>query len=269
MHEPAQVEAHFGAEAFGEKARRANPLKEIVKALLKGHPPLYEAAARTYVRSRRLMRRSLLIDRRIIRNYLRTEKVKKLQIGSGETSQTGWLDSDLMPSGKEVFLDATKRFPFEDQTFDYIFSEHMIEHLSFPDGLKMLAECHRVLKQNGKIRIATPDLAFLIELQRPEKSALQAEFIKWLIDSWIPEAQFYADTFVFNYFVRAWGHQFIYDEKVLRSAFERVGFTDIKNCAIRESEEEELRGLENVSRMPEGFLELQTIVLEGTKSAHC
>jgi hypothetical protein len=67
--------------------------------------------------------------------------------------------------------------------------------------------------------------------------------------------------------VRDWGHQFIYDEKILRSMLESVGFCDVVRSSLGESDDEEFRGLENEGRMPEGFLALETIVLEATRPA--
>lgn len=46
-------------------------------------------------------------------------------------------------------------FPYKDNTFDFIFSKSVIEHIIRPDNF--LKECHRVIKQNGVIVIMTPD----------------------------------------------------------------------------------------------------------------
>jgi hypothetical protein len=62
----------------------------------------------------------------------------------------------------------------------------------------MLSECHRVLKNNGKIRISTPDLQFLIDLYRDNKSELQRQYIKWATDERIKGAPCYDETFVIN-----------------------------------------------------------------------
>jgi predicted SAM-dependent methyltransferase len=87
---------------------------------------------------------------------------------------------DALPLLPDVlYLDATRRFSFKDAAFDYIFSEHMIEHISYQHSLNMLAECRRVLQPSGKIRISTPDLNFLINLYRDDKSELQQRYIKW------------------------------------------------------------------------------------------
>ena len=134
----------------------------------------------------------------------------------------------------------------------------MIEHISYPQGLFIMSECYRILKANGKIRISTPNLAFLIDLYKEDKSGLQQEYIKWATDQFIQYAPYAADTFVINNFVRDWGHQFIYDEKTPRSAMEKVGFTNITTFELNKSEAETLRDLEHENRMPESFLRLET-----------
>lgn len=208
-----------------------------------------------------------LKDGKTIKRFLNTNGLKKLQIGSGQHIRNGWLNSDINPLDGAIYLDATKHFPFDDCIFDYVYSEHMIEHISFSEGLKMLSECYRVLKPEGIIRLATPDLLFLFELYRPRKSILQNEYIKWATDTFIPAAISYEDTFVINNFVRDWGHKFIYDEKVLTNTLVKVGFANVLRRGINESEHEELRGLENERRLPDGFLDLETMILEAKKPA--
>jgi predicted SAM-dependent methyltransferase len=86
----------------------------------------------------------------------------------------GWLNTDVDPKGIGVYyLDAGKPFPIQDQSFDYIFNEHLIEHFTYRDGLRVLQECYRVLKPGGAIRIATPDMDKIIGLRSEEKSDLQ------------------------------------------------------------------------------------------------
>ncbi len=42
----------------------------------------------------------------------------------------GFLNSDYFPRLSDaICLDTTNTYLFEDETFDYIFSEHMIEHV--------------------------------------------------------------------------------------------------------------------------------------------
>ena len=102
---------------------------------------------------------------RKIRTYLHNHSLKKLQLGTSNNPISGWLNTDLLPTSREVvYLDATRPFPFDGEVFDYVFSEHVIEHLEHPSAVSMLHECFRVLKPGGRIRISTPDLRVLIGL---------------------------------------------------------------------------------------------------------
>lgn len=219
-----------------------------------------------YVGMLRLRLKAFESDKKLIKQYLAQQRVRKLQLGCGPNILDGWLNSDYF-SGlfHAINLDATGEYPFENETFDYIFSEHMIEHFSFAKGQIMLKECFRVLRDGGKLRISTPDLAFLVALYQGEKSDLQKEYIKWSIREWVADAPFSEDTFVINNFVRNWGHTFIYDEKILRYSLESAGFKDIVRCRLNESRDELLCNLEHENRLPPGFLRMETLTLEATK----
>ncbi len=241
-------------------------MKKLIKHVLK-KIHLHDFAQFFFFQLRLLKRITYGTDNRIIKRYLGVNRVRKLQVGAGENFLQGWINSDIDPrSDNKIYLDATKSFPFEDSTFNYVFSEHMIEHITYQESLKMLSECYRILIPGGKIRIATPDLQFLFELYKSNKSELQKKYIKWSVKkSNTPYIMAFADTFVINRFFGGWEHKFIYDEKALRYILVKIGFIGIKKYHLNESDDEQLRGLENENRMPAGFLELETMVLEGAK----
>lgn len=226
---------------------------------------LWRAANRILVTFKRKFGR---LDRELIDKYVSTEETRKLHIGCGEKIINGWLNADFFPWSPTVLhLDATKRFPMGDQQFDYVFSEHMIEHIPYPQGFLMLSECYRILREGGTIRMTTPNLAFLIDLYNDDKSDAQNEYINFATDGFVKYAPCADSTFVINNFVRDWGHQFIYDEKTLRAAMERAGFKKVTRRELNESDVVALRGLEDTNRMPERFLKLESFTLEGTKLA--
>ena len=209
--------------------------------------------------------RNAVASKRAISDYLATHATRKLHIGCGENVLPDWLNSDFRPYRNDVVhLDATKPFPLPDKSFESVYSEHMIEHVTYANGLKMLVECHRILQPGGFIRISTPDLQFLVELYASTKSKLQEDYIRWTAIRFLENIE-PTDTVVINNFVRAWGHQFIYDRKTLARSLEQVGFDDVRVCALNESEHPELRGLENEARMPPGFLRLESLILEARR----
>jgi predicted SAM-dependent methyltransferase len=210
----------------------------------------------------------LAIRKRRIDAYLRNHAVSKLQLGSGSNILEGWLNTDIHDfTGRSevVYLDAARPFPLPDRSFDYVFSEHMIEHMRYADGLGCLAECLRVLRPGGRIRIATPSLSRIVELHRGNLTELQSRYVRWSIDNFVDGADEYFAGFVLNNFLRAWGHAFIYDEETLCHALERVGFIEIEELPVRESSDANLAGLEHHMRDQSEFIDYETMVFEARR----
>jgi len=212
--------------------------------------------------------RGVLRRPQAIRAYFQQCPTRKLQIGAGGNFLEGWLNTDYLPkSGRYVFLDATKPFPFADSSFDYVFSEHIIEHIPYQAGCFMLRECRRVLKPGGRVRIATPDLATLLALYTPEKSDIQERYIRWVVDRFLPEVEVYSAAFVINNAFRNWEHQFLYDQETLQRAMQEAGFVEVARYAPGESDDPILRGLEAHGRATgsEEINRFETMVLEGKR----
>ena len=202
----------------------------------------------------------VLRRRRQIERYLRSHELRKLHLGAGEDVRPGWLNADLHDYGRPdelVYLDARRPFPLPDESFDFVFSEHMLEHLSYVDGLRCLGECRRVLRPGGGIRIATPSLERLVRLYDAELTDVQRRYIRWAIASFVPETDAPLPGFVVNNFLHAWGHRFVYDRNTLRHALESAGFVDVEEAQIGEHEQ-------HLRNEPE-FNEYETIVLEARR----
>jgi predicted SAM-dependent methyltransferase len=206
---------------------------------------------------------SLVFTRYMIAKYLKNNEIKKLHVGAGNRKIKDWLNTDIGNKKIMPVVNVTKKFPFDTGTFDYVFSEHMIEHINFQDGIKMLNESFRVLKSNGKIRISTPDLQFLIDLYSNEKNQLQNDYINYSCKKYqLTEGSI---TEVINNYFQSWGHQFIYDKKTIENTLKKCGFTKIEFLRINESNNPELKDLENDTRLPENFLQLESLSVEATK----
>ncbi|MCB1211796.1 MAG: methyltransferase domain-containing protein, partial [Verrucomicrobiales bacterium] len=174
--------------------------------------------------------------------------------------------SDLFPGAADVMLvDVRLPLVFADGSFDRIFTEHMIEHLSWEQGAAMLKECFRIAKPGGVVRVATPNIHFLINLVAKPGDDLHQAYMKWSVDRHIPWAPGLDAVVVMNNFVRDWGHRFVYDEATLGEQLKLAGFSGVVRCTLNASDHDDLRDLENESRMPPGFLMLETLVMEATK----
>ena len=100
--------------------------------------------------------------------------IKYLQVGGDWWNKCGdgWLNTDFIftrlpvgfvcedwRTGRYILRqDAGRRAPFEDNSFDAVYSEHMFEHILPMDGSAFIKEMYRVLKPGGVLRVTTPDL---------------------------------------------------------------------------------------------------------------
>lgn len=201
-------------------------------------------------------------------NYIKTHKIRKLSLGCWPYLMEGWLNTDLYGNEEgAVPLNLLKDFPLKSGTFNYVFSEHVLEHFSLEEGRHILKESFRVLKKGGKIRIATPDLKFLIDMYKQDKTPTQKKYLKWS-ESFLNQS-FHNDTLLINTIVRAWGHQFIYDFKTLKIILNQLGFVDVKQYKNGISDDENLKGLEShwksIGKNGKELNDLETVVVEAVK----
>ena len=82
---------------------------------------------------------------------------KRLNVGCGPNKKRGWVNIDL-DLASDLPLDIRRSLPFPDQSCDFIYGEHVFEHLSYPGDCEgFLDECYRVLKSGGTLSLGVPD----------------------------------------------------------------------------------------------------------------
>lgn len=190
-------------------------------------------------------RAGLMVRPVLVSRYIKAHSVRKLQIGAHVCVMPGWLNTDLYPQSiRSVTLDATKRFPFPDASFDYVFSEHQLEHIGYEDALVMLGECRRILRPEGKIRIALPSLDRLLQLVGPTRTDLQERYIRHVANINYPGAQSPNPCFAINSTFMNWGHRFIWDQATLSETLESKGFARIQFFTPGQSDDPNLSGIE-------------------------
>lgn len=206
-----------------------------------------------------------------IKEYLDTHDISKLQLGCGAFPIDGWLNTDCdirLTKNGIVYLDVTKPFNLPDSSFDYVYSEHLFEHLNYKEEINMLKECYRILKPGGIIRISTPNIEFLIDLYfHPEKEINKAYIEFDAHRTRQPNNAVYA----INHFHTDWGHRIIHSPESLKNILTEIGFKNICQCEIGKSTHEPLNNIEqhaehfNRIGCKYDFNSLQTMILEGEK----
>lgn len=84
-----------------------------------------------------------------------------LHIGSGKRPLPGATTLDINPRHYPDVLWNLNEFPypFDDNTFDMVVCEHVLEHLQ--DVIRVMEEIHRVSKPRGRIHIRVPHFSSL------------------------------------------------------------------------------------------------------------
>lgn len=107
-------------------------------------------------------------------DFKSTSKPVKLHIGCGTVYLDGWINigsnSENNIEKLDMNLDLKDGLMFDDDSADFIFCEHVFEHMTWDEGLTALKELMRVLKPEGVIRIVVTDLKSIVHLYQDKKS---------------------------------------------------------------------------------------------------
>jgi predicted SAM-dependent methyltransferase len=85
-----------------------------------------------------------------------------LNAGCGRHFRTDWVNLDFQATPHVQACDLRQQLPFPENTFDAVYSSHVLEHFDTHQARYFIGELKRVLKTGGIIRLATPDLERMV-----------------------------------------------------------------------------------------------------------
>lgn len=150
-----------------------------------------------------------------------------LNLGSGPRglADPRWINVDgYRDRNVDFLLDMTRRLPFPDRTFDGVFCEHVLEHVTQEEGRAIAAEIRRILAPGGCWRIVVPDAALLVGLYRDAPQRLMAMRGEGAT----------AMESLNSYFRQRYEHQFLYDWETLEAMLASCGFAPVRRAAFGE-----------------------------------
>ena len=92
------------------------------------------------------------------------KKLNYLNLGCGSKFHKDWYNIDMSSNSSDVIaVNLLKGIPFPDKFFDVVYHSQVLEHIPKEKAHDFIKECFRVLKPNGIIRIAVPDLENIVD----------------------------------------------------------------------------------------------------------
>jgi SAM-dependent methyltransferase len=129
-------------------------------------------------------------------------------------------------------IDITKPLPFIDDSIDFIFTEHVVEHIEIIEAIGFFKECYRVLKKGSIVRTVMPFVDVIVN--RPYGNQWRKYFennISHLIEKELKQLkdielgiQDYADVLQINALFYKCGHKFLWDTQLLYDLLNHIGF---------------------------------------------
>lgn len=164
-----------------------------------------------------------------------------LNIGHWESLGAGSIYKDLNGTHNTYMLNHDLRhgIPAKNESLELIYHCHMLEHISYTDGIKFINECYRALKPGGKMRVVVPDLELWINAYSTNNNFFLGEYRK-VLDPEIYQTK----ASIFMGMLHNHDHKCGYDFESLKWVLEHAGFINIKRTLYADGSIENIQVLE-------------------------
>lgn len=194
-----------------------------------------------------------------------------IEFAAFRTAHPQGLGTDLLPlrtpagttePGPVYLVDGTHHFtqldindplPIADAAVDWVYAEHLVEHVPLGTAVAWLREVRRVLRPGGVLRLTTPDLAAYVHGYADRQGGFFARHRRRLRTLKVGPPMPDRPAFMINQIFYHFGHRWIYDEAELRHALATAGFTgwDIRRHDYREGARPDVAALDTSFRRDE------------------
>lgn len=147
-----------------------------------------------------------------------------LNLGSGPVTYEGWINADEYAFKRtlrerrfrpEWRLDITRPWKCEDDYWDGIFTQHVLEHVTYSEAVFVLQECFRTLKPGCWIRISVPGIRKYVDFYEGRNSG---GFF----------SQFPHRALAISFFTQMHYHKSAWDGDLMTNVLRDIGFRNVR-----------------------------------------
>ncbi len=144
----------------------------------------------------------------------------KLHLGCGNKHITGFINIDARKTNEADEVDDVKTLSkYENNSINLIYASHLLEHMTRIEYTSVLTRWYKLLKNDGILRIAVPDIEQVFNHYAKYKDLRILRGLLWG-----------GQTYGFNYHYCGW------DFNTLKADLEKVGFKKVKKYDWRKTE---------------------------------
>lgn len=153
-----------------------------------------------------------------------------LNLGCGPLNYQGWVNADDFAFKRWLCesqfrpqwrLDITHRWKCKDSHWDGIFTQHVLEHITYSQATFVLEECFRTLKPGAWLRISVPGIARYVDFYTGREAN---PFFK----------RFPFRALAISFFTQMHQHKSAWDGELMTSLLRDIGFESVREVRVGE-----------------------------------
>jgi predicted SAM-dependent methyltransferase len=156
--------------------------------------------------------------------------------GCGQVPLKGFINVDFYSffgnSNLDYQTDFRHPLNVAEEVADGIFTEHMVEHLSYEEAQLFFSECHRILKVGGVLRVVCPDVSKFIAAYCDPNT--HASFLRSEAPLVTTPMEALSDI------TQNWKHRSAWDFETMAHYLKKSGFSSVRHCSFKEGSLETL-----------------------------
>lgn len=174
-----------------------------------------------------------------LRNWLNIGHWTSIEQGSIIHNPNGVMDTVLLNHDLRLGI------PAANNSLESVYHAHMLEHLSYKDGISFLTKIYNSLEQGGIHRVIVPDLEAFIRSYCSSDSFLLNKYREHVLQE---EKEIYVTKgSIFMGMLHNHEHKMGYDYETLKWILEYVGFRNITRTLYQESNLIDIKEIEQYS----------------------